>query len=398
MGPSLAENGPCTNRAKGSFVHLLCAVDTHQFLGSSQEWTRLGSLGPMFPGSSTAGQSDWSRLTERTLAELKTCKPVYRPTNFWSPGLVQLLRDMETAGLENFKTWPNAHTWFYSRYGNGFGNASIAATYKAAAKANPWANQPWVTSALNGSLEARRDYDVAGVCWNHERWPVDLRSFGESPVGTPPQAYQLSGIGGVRFGRPYLNYLILLAALSNHVDAPPKSFLEVGGGFGVLGEIVLARDPGARYVDIDIPPLLTVASYYLTELFGTDRVRSYDSTVAPSGPIEVPGSGVFPSWRIEDVQGDFDVFVNSFSFQEMELDVVDNYIGVVCDKGVKYAVSLNSRQGTYKAQKTGEWGSLEPVKSADIIGMFEKRGYTLVGQYDEPLVRDGRQVNVLKRR
>jgi putative sugar O-methyltransferase len=351
----------------------------------------------MIPGGSTARQPDWSGLTERTLAELKTCKAIYRPTNFWSPGVVQLLRDMENAGLERFKTWPNSHTWFYPRYGNGFSDASIAATYEAAAKVNRWADKFWITSALNGSLEARRDYDVAAVRWNHERWPIDLRGFGESPVGTPPQAYQLSGIGGVRFGRPYLGYLILLAALSNHVDAPPKSFLEIGGGFGVLGEIVLARDPGARYVDIDIPPLVTVASYYLTELFGTDRVQSYDSAVADSGPIDVPISGVFPSWRIEDVQGEFDVFVNSFSFQEMEFDVVDNYVGAVCAKGVTYAVSLNSREGTYKAENAGEWGSLEPVKSADIIGMFERRGYTLIGQYDEPLVHDGRQVNVLKR-
>jgi hypothetical protein len=52
---------------------------------------------------------------------------------------------------------------------------------------NPWANQSWLTSALNGSVEARRDYDVAGVCWNQERWPIDLDSFGESPVGTPPR-------------------------------------------------------------------------------------------------------------------------------------------------------------------------------------------------------------------
>ena len=112
----------------------------------------------------------------------------------------------------------------------------------------------------------------------------------------------------------------------------------------------------------------------------------------------MPGSGVFPSWRIEDVQGDFDVFVNSFSFQEMEPHVVDNYVAAVCAKGVRYAVSLNSREGTYKADNAGEWGSLEPVKSADIVEMFEKHGYTLVGQYDEPLVHDGRQVNVLKKR
>ena len=342
-------------------------------------------------------QPDWSGLAERTLAELKTCKPIYRPTNFWNRGLEQLLEHMESDGLERFKTWPDSHTWFYPRYGNGFSNASIAATYEAAAQANPWANKSWITSALNGSLEARRDYDVAGVCWNHERWPADLGGFGESAVGTPPQAYSLSGIGDVKFGRPYLSYLILLAALSNHVDAPPKSFLEIGGGFGVLGEIVLARDPSARYVDIDIPPLITVASYYLTELFGTDRVRIYDSSVPDSGPIDVPQSGVFPSSRIEDVQGDFEVFVNSFSFQEMEPDVVDNYINAVCAKGVRYAVSLNSREGTYKAEKEGEWGSLEPVRSADIIAMFEKHGYTLVGQYNDPLLHNGRQINVLKK-
>lgn len=347
--------------------------------------------------SSRARRPDWAGLTERTLAELDACEPVYRPTNFWGPGVVQLLKDLETVGLERFKSWPNSHTWFYPKYGNGFSNASIAATYKAAAKVNRWASEGWVTSALNGSLEARRDYDVAGICWNHERWPADLRNLGESPVGTPPQAYQLSGIDGIRFGRPYVNYLILLAALSNHVEVPPKTFLEIGGGFGVLGEIVLARDPSARYVDLDIPPLVTVASYYLTRLFGTDRVATYDSSVAASGPIEVTRSGVYPSWRIEDVQGDFDVFVNSFSFQEMEFDVVDRYVGAVCAKGVRYAVSLNSREGTYKAEKAGDRGSLEPVKSADIIQMFEDRGYKLVGQYDEPLVHHDRQVNVLKK-
>jgi hypothetical protein len=68
----------------------------------------------------------------------------------------------------------------------------------------------------------------------------------------------------------------------------------------------------------------------------------------------------------------------------------------VCDG--RQVRSLNSREGTYKAEKAGEWGSLEPVKSADIIGMFERRGYTLVGQYDEPLVRGGRQLNVLKQK
>lgn len=323
----------------------------------------------MTDGRSTVQLTEWSALTERTLAEVKTCAPVYRPTNFWDFGLDKILHDLDTLGLEKFKTWPTSGVWFYPRYGSG----------------------------LTGVFEARRDFDVAGVRWNHERWPANLDDFGESPVGTPPQAYQLSQTEGVTFGRPYLNYLIVMAALSNHVDTPPKSFLEIGGGFGVLGEIVLSRDPEARYVDIDIPPLVTVSSYYLTELFGRDRVQVYDDSIAATGPIEVKRSAVVPSWRIEDVEGDFDVFVNSFSFQEMEPEVVDNYIETVCAKGVTYAVSLNSEQGTAKAAKAGEWGSLEPVRSAAIINGFEKRGYTLIGQYGAPLVHGGRQLNVLKK-
>src|SRR5262245_51369770 len=114
---------------------------------------------------------DWKALTARTLAEVETCAPVYRPTNFWAGGLAPLLKDLDDRGLERFKTWPSGHPWCYPKYGNGFSNASIAETFEAAARANQWANRGWVTSALNGSLEARRDYDVAGVCWNHDRWP-----------------------------------------------------------------------------------------------------------------------------------------------------------------------------------------------------------------------------------
>jgi hypothetical protein len=78
--------------------------------------------------------------------------------------------------------------------------------------------------------------------------------------------------------------------------------------------------------------------------------------------------------------------------------VADNYIDKVCAKGVKYAVSLNSTLGTVEAQKAGEWGSLQPVTSADILNGFERRGYTLIGQYGDPLVHGGRQLNVLKRK
>ena len=48
----------------------------------------------------------WVRLTERTLAGLETCDPAYRPTNFWTPGVQRLLKEMDVLGVDAFKTWP----------------------------------------------------------------------------------------------------------------------------------------------------------------------------------------------------------------------------------------------------------------------------------------------------
>lgn len=341
--------------------------------------------------------ADWQEITKRTLTELEGVDDTYRPTNFWGPGLTQLLNDMEQQGLERFKSWSTASIWFNPIYGNGWTNARMAALLEHAQEINPSVNKDMMFGALNGSLDARRDYDVACSAWDQVRWPFDLSSSGESSIGRPSQAYRVTGRDELKVGRAWNNYLLILSALSQHVDEVPRSFLEIGGGFGVLGEIVMSRDPEARYVDLDIPPLLTVSSYYLTELFGEDRVSVYDQQVAQAGEITLPGSGVLPNYRVSDLGGQYDVFVNSYSFQEMEPAVVDHYIGQVCDKGITYACSLNSKDGKPKAAKAGDWGALDPVKSSDIVEMFEKRGLQLVGQYDAPMVRSAGQLNIFKR-
>jgi putative sugar O-methyltransferase len=195
--------------------------------------------------------------------------------------------------------------------------------------------------------------------------------------------------------------LLCLAALSRHVDEPPRHVLEIGGGFGVLGEILMQRDQHARYVNLDIPPLLTVASYYLTTLFG-ERVRIPDAMDDPvddavDDAVDPAQSACLPNWRLPDVRGPFDVFVNSFSFQEMEPHVVDHYVGMVSDIGVTYVVSLNSREGKRRATAGTEGGVLDPVTSDLIIEQFGRRGYTVCGRYGEPLIRSAGELVVLER-
>lgn len=341
--------------------------------------------------------TDWNELTERTLAELREAPEHFRPTNFWGPGLEALLRDMREEGLENFKSWPTARVWFHPVYSAGFTKESIQELTDSIGATNPLVRGEALWRTLSGRQEALRDFDVACAMWDQENWPFDITGRGESRRGNPPEIHRLVRADPkIGYGRAHLNYLLVLAALSRHVKKRQRSFLEIGGGFGALGEVVLSRDRRARYVNLDIPPLCTVSSYYLSERF-PGLFETYQGELAEPGPISVERNAVLPNYRIDDLTDDFEVFVNTYSFQEMEPDVVERYVDAVCKRGIKWAVSLNSREGKPKAAAAGEWGALDPVTSDAIVGMFEARGFSLVGSYDEPLVRSAGRVVVLKR-
>jgi putative sugar O-methyltransferase len=309
------------------------------------------------------------------------------------------LTDMEVMGLAAFKSWPEAFFWFYPVYGKRVPAAVLQRMVRMAEASGSDGTGRWVRPLLQSVPEARRDFDVARTVWDQARWPMDLESYGESDVGKPTQTFKLvEGVESApRLTKPYLNYLLCLAGLSRHVSEPPRSFLELGGGYGTLGEIVMARDPGARYVNCDIPPLLSISSYYLTELFGDERVLTYDDRVADVGPIDVPRSACLPNWRIADLVGDFDVFVNSFSFQEMEPAVVEQYADAVASLGVDYVVSLNSRRGKPVAAE-GKVGVTQQVVSSMIIETFERRGYELCETYNRPLLVSQGELAILRKR
>jgi putative sugar O-methyltransferase len=344
-------------------------------------------------GSEDDAVTTWDAVTKRSLDEIDGADPLYRPTNFWQPGLRQLMSDMAELGLERFKSWPSATYWFYPTYGANVRPETADAALERAVEVQPAVQQAWLREALNGGGEARRDLEVACIMWDQRRWPFKVMARGEARIGEPPQHFRLAG-DRRGWTKPYLNYLLCLAALSRHVDRPPRSVLEIGGGFGVLGEILMRRSKGVRYVDLDIPPLMTVASYYLRELFG-DRIDVYDD--GWSGRVGPDRSAVLPAWRIEDVDGPFDLFVNSFSFQEMEPHVVANYIAKVAERDVSYVVSLNSRKGKPKAS-AGGIGVVEQVTSASIVEMFGGHGYELVGTYGPPYLRSAGELVVLQSR
>src|SRR5664279_3693697 len=157
---------------------------------------------------------------------METCDPIYRPTNFWVPGMRQLSANLHARELDSFKSWPGA-SLVLSGIRRRFLQRNHQGNVWVRGDGQPQGERVLVSSSLNGSREARRDFDAARLFWDQSRWPFDLNNYGESREGRPPQRYRMTGSEDVGWGKPYLNYLLCLAALSRHVHEPPRSFIEM---------------------------------------------------------------------------------------------------------------------------------------------------------------------------
>jgi len=329
--------------------------------------------------------------------------PPFAPTSFWRPAVAGLLADFEQRGPESFKSWPSAQQFFYPQYGQRYSQRMLDELKPELLRVNRHSQPGWATSRLVGGLDAHRDMDIALAMLDRSVMDYDFLAFGESEVGRPPQRFRLDGADGPAFGRAYLNYAKILAALSRFVDREPQTYLELGGGFGVLGELLQAHNPSSVYIDCDIPPLIGIAAWYLNNLFpqrcevsptSTDPAASFDSANWGSGFI-----GCIPSWDLPKVpRGAIDVFVNSFSFQEMEPATVGGYAEIVANQiQARYVVSLNSAGGKPVKSENREVGVVEPTTSAAIANEFVRRGYEVIADLGRPASPPQAKLVILRR-
>ena len=224
-------------------------------------------------------------------------------------------------------------------------------------------------------MSALADYRVLQAADDPSRLP-HLHTFSESKVGEPVERFEFDGR---YFSRSSLNYLLGLALLKKHLNGDmPRTVLEIGGGFGTLGEVLSSAGiDNMRYIDIDIPPTSFVAQHYLSEVLGKHCVATFAQTSAMNS-IEInalPQAAVLCSWQIEKLQGQVDLFVNFISFQEMEPHIVRNYLGHVIRLGARWVLLRNMREG--KNLRRGGWVGVEtPILGDDYLAMLP--GYELV--------------------
>lgn len=318
---------------------------------------------------------------DRARSDMRGQSEFYRPTVFWDEASSRIVNELNEHGIERFRSLPNTLGFFVPTYGtpgSSFTGEQAAGLSDWLSTQHPAAKKPMLglQQFLSGESAALADYRVLLAADDPARLPY-LHTFSESNVGEPVEHFEFDGR---RFSRSSLNYLLGLALLKKHLGSSElRTVLEIGAGFGTLGEVLAASGiEGLRYIDIDIPPTSYVAQYYLSTVLGAENVATYEQT-REREEIQIdslPQASVLCSWQIEKLEGEVDLFVNFISFQEMEPHIVKNYLSHVARLGTRWVLLRNMREGKQKRGQ-GHWAGVDtPILGDDYLSMLP--GYELV--------------------
>jgi len=312
--------------------------------------------------------------------DMQQQNPLYQPSAFWSEASSKIVDELCHHGVENFRALPKPLAFFVPTYGfpgSGFNKEQAGWLLDSFGKQYPTNIKPLhsLEQFLSGYSAALADYRTLIAADDISRQPF-LHQFSESDVGRPVEHWEFEG---KRYSRSAFNYLLGLAWLKQYLDEPPLTVLEIGGGFGTLGEVLLSSGlPGMRYIDIDIPPTSFVAQSYLSAVLGQNNVATYAGlrdaeTIAID---QLPSASVLASWQIERLQGKVDLFVNFISFQEMEPEIVRNYLHHVTRLQAKWVLLRNMREGKQVRTANSHVGVETPILRDDYVQMLPE--YELV--------------------
>ena len=167
--------------------------------------------------------------------------------------------------------------------------------------------------------------------------------------------------------RSSLNYILGLCFLKSFIGKDEiKTVLEIGGGFGSLGEI-LKYSENIKYIDIDIPPMSFITWKYLENVYGSENIEPFVQNKDEILIEDIKRCAVLNSWDIEKLDGKIDLFVNFISFQEMEPHIVENYLTHVKRLNPKWILLRNMREGKQIKKSEDEVGVEVPIKKEDYL-------------------------------
>ena len=177
-----------------------------------------------------------------------------------------------------------------------------------------------------------------------------------SLVGNPEDVFR---VGDQLYTMWTFFYYMYYAYCCNYLDFDSiQTIVELGPGLGRQVEVIKKLHPDICFLLFDIPPQLYVCEQYLSAVF-PDSVVSYRDTRdmdrlpdTRKGKIFLFGNWKFPVLGEEEI----DLFWNALSFQEMEPDVVANYLSYVNHQTENVFLHQHMEGYPALAKRAGDYG------------------------------------------
>lgn len=287
--------------------------------------------------------ADIGRLIEEMGAEVEEGPPIYRPSRFW-----EIIGGLNAAQLDDL-----GFASFKRTINNNYFNWLVAhprdSQFRALMK--EWLRHPTLAVAsarlLNwAGVESERHrrkvftrrrtrlgYAVfVALLWDYVRRQDRLGLLDrleEPALGDPILVRHRGRLVSQDLANSFLELSSILEAFPNGIPEG-ATVVELGGGYGRLGWLLLSVVPGVRYVAVDIPPALAVAQEYLTRLFPelrTVRFQRGTDHLAPTLP-SARLAFVTPN-QLEGLPPlEADLFINISSLHEMRPAQIAHYLCV----------------------------------------------------------------------
>lgn len=326
--------------------------------------------------------SDNPGLLHLMLDDTARAPDIYKPTNYWAVYEDSFLPELQKLGLHDFRRRKNSIL-------TSFGAADILPSFgqidlfksrifnnRITRKIPFWLRFLCLQNyLLNKILPIATPYDIKiedleQLSYEFVRMQgekVEAKSIDEfeaSLIGNPEDIIKR---GEKLYTMSILYYYLRYAYCCNYVDFNNiEIFVELGSGCGKQIEVIKKLHPDICFLLFDIPPQLYVCEQYLSAVF-PDSVVSYKDTRNMDSIPEIRKGKIFifGNWKfpiLEKVK--FDLFWNARSFQEMEPEVVANYLKYI-NKQANAIFLQETMDGKEVAKGKGYHGVLKQTKLED---------------------------------
>jgi len=291
------------------------------------------------------------------LDDTEAAPGIYKPTIYWKTYEKFSLPELLHLGLHDFRRRKET---ILSKFGATDYNPEIPIDFKKSKIIEKLHNAQirLIDKAVRHRMKTSVDKESKRI------GAKSFREFEASVVGNPEHVIEIDGkLYTYKILHYYRQYLYCCRYIN--FDSV-KTMVELGSGAGKQAEVIKKLYPDICILLFDIPPQLYVCQQYLSAVF-PDCVVPYESTREMTklpedrrGKIFLFGSHKFPI--LDSIESD--LFWSACSFQEMEPEVVANYLSYV-NRSAKTVYLAQMMEGKHLISKTRSRGVFKPTVFED---------------------------------